>query len=174
MRVFFFFSFAIRLLHEPTLSLSALIQQRRRMVLSRRALSLFSDFRRIYSVVIGIVPINTLKEARFHGEEGVLHFYPVKTNNFITSPSKLDRAALAFAFFTHSPSGICGAAVSIDRVYVYVCVCVVLLRSLKLFRKYIEPFSARTPYVSARDKNRKRGNFIISSAREHFASDQGC
>lgn len=59
------------------------MRQRRRMVLSRRALSLFPGFRRsrIYSVAIDVVPINTLEEARSRAP----HFYPVKTNNFITS-----------------------------------------------------------------------------------------
>lgn len=82
-----------------TRPLSALIRQRRRMVLPRRALSLFPALgrSRVYSVAIGVVPINTLEEARSR----VLHFYPVKTNNFIT-PSKPDRAARLPFYTSHS------------------------------------------------------------------------
>lgn len=93
--VFFFYSRS----DFYTSPLSALIRQRRRMVLPRRALSLFPALgrSRVYSVAIGVVPINTLEEARSR----VLHFYPVKTNNFIT-PSKPDRAARLPFYTSHS------------------------------------------------------------------------
>lgn len=87
-----------------TRPLSALMRQRRRMVLSRRALSLFPGFRRsrIYSVAIGVVPINTLEEARSRAPPPRI-FIPLK-QTILLPPSKPDRSR-ALAFFTRSLSG---------------------------------------------------------------------